>query len=264
MRQKNIIRTGIIQFDVKPGDIKSNVNSAIDGIQRLAGRHADVVVLPELWSCGFDRENMASHAERTPEIIEKMARLARRHHLIIAGSLPEHDNGFFFNTMFLIDKDGTVARKYRKIHLFSSIGEDACFQPGKGAVVCNTSSGIFGLMICYDLRFPELCRNLALKGAQVVLVAAQWPSQRIAHWDILLRARAIENQIFIAAANRFGNDSDLQFNGHSQIVSPTGEILTVLNDSVAEGLADINTADITAFRKQFDCLGHRMPQSYNL
>lgn len=264
MNQNNIIRAGVIQFDVKLNDIESNMDTAFNGIRRLAELQTDVVVLPELWSCGYDREHIALHAEKTPEVIDKMSHLARRYQMIIAGSMPEQDTGSFFNTLFLLDKDGTIAGKYRKIHLFSLISEDACFHPGSQPVVCETSLGMFGLMICYDLRFPELCRSLALKDAQMVLVSAQWPSQRIAHWDVLLRARAIENQIFIIASNRCGKDGDLLFNGHSQIISPVGEILATAGDGVSETVADINIADIAAFRGQFDCLNHRVPESYNL
>jgi len=92
-------------------------------------------------------------------------------------------------------------------------------------VVVETTLGDIGLMICYDLRFTELCRSLVLKGAQMVAVVAQWPAIRVAHWDVLLRARAIENQVFVFGVNRCGKDGALVYGGHSRIVSPWGEVL---------------------------------------
>ena len=117
-------------------------------------------------------------------------------------------------------------------------------------------------MTCYDLRFPELCRSLALAGARMVIVSAQWPGSRIAHWDTLLAARAIENQIFMAASNRVGKDGDLTFNGHSQILSPNGEVLARIIDQTAETTAQINFSEIDMIRKRFDCLKERVPAAY--
>ena len=117
-------------------------------------------------------------------------------------------------------------------------------------------------MICYDLRFPEICRSLALKGARIVLVCAQWPEARIAHWNVLLQARAIENQLFIVAANRTGRDAALSFPGHSQIISPFGEILAKTISPKDEVSSEINFKDIDAFRNHFNCIAERMPDAY--
>ena len=264
MNNPTSIKAGFVQFDVKPGDIESNLQSVQSSIKRLSDKGAQVAVLPELWPCGFDNLKIAGHAEKSPELIDCLRQLAQRHHMIIAGSLPEKSGGHIFNTMVVIDKDGSIPGEYRKIHLFSSIGEDAAFSAGDRAVVCKTSAGPVGLMICYDLRFPELCRLLALSGARLVIVSAQWPESRINHWDILLCARAVENQIFIVAANRVGRDDPLTFNGHSQIISPSGEVLVKIADQASEGLAEINFNDIDTCRKQFNCLKERVPEAYKL
>ena len=135
---KTII-AGVLQFDVKSGDIDANLTSVTNGIARLGEKGSHIAVLPELWSAGFGSPSqLILQAEKTPQILETLSQFAKKHHMIIAGSLPEKDGNGLYNTMMIIDKDGTMAGTYRKIHLFSSIGEDKAFFPGNQAVVCNT------------------------------------------------------------------------------------------------------------------------------
>jgi len=259
------IIAGILQFDVLTGNIDANLTSVINGIHRLGKKGAQITVLPELWSCGYDNpRDLHAHAEKTPQIIKTLIGLAKEYQMVIAGSLPEKSGDRLYNTMVVIDKNGTVAGQYRKMHLFSFIDEDKTFSAGNQAVVCGTSCGPIGLMICYDLRFPELCRSLALAGARIVIVSAQWPESRIHHWNTLLQARAIENQIFIAASNRVGKDGDLVFNGHSQIISPDGKVLACVIDQTAETTARINFNEIDIMRKKFNCLKERVPSIYKI
>jgi omega-amidase len=252
-----IVNAGILQFDVKRGDIAANMNAARGGIRRLAARGADLVVLPEMWSCGFDLPNLSAHALKSPEILNILSDLAGEHHLVVAGSLPETADGSIYNSMYVIDINGVVSPPYRKMHLFRPTGEDRHFTAGEHPVICPTDIGVLGLMICYDLRFPELCRLLALRGAGIILVSAQWPSRRIHHWDALLRARAIENQMFVVASNRCGRENNLAFTGHSQIISPQGDVLCLLGETDSEGLAAIDLAEITQFRALFDTVRER-------
>ena len=257
------IIAGTLQFDVKTGDVDTNLASAVEGIHRLGKEGTRIAVLPELWSCGFDRpESIRKKAEHTSQIVETLSKLAIKYQMIIAGSLPEKSGDSLFNTSFLIDIDGTVAGRYRKIHLFSYIDEDKFFTAGNQAVVCSTSCGPIGLMICYDLRFPELCRSLAIQGARMVLISAQWPESRISDWDTLLAARAIENQMFIVASNRVGKDGDLLFNGHSRIISPNGTVLSSISNKAGETTAQIDFNEIEKIRLRFDCLKERMPAAY--
>ncbi len=259
---KTII-AGVLQFDVKSGDIDANLTSMTNGIARLGEKGSHIAVLPELWSTGFDSPSqLILQAEKKSQILETISQLAKKHHIIIAGSLPVKDGNGLYNTMMVIDKDGAIAGSYQKIHLFSSAGEDNAFSAGHQAIVCDTSCGPIGLMICYDLRFPELCRSLALQGARMVIVSAQWPESRIAHWNTLLAARAIENQIFMVASNRVGKNGDLAFNGHSQIISPDGKVLARIIDHTTEATAPINFNEIRMIRKRFNCLKERVPTAY--
>jgi len=263
MKNPETLIAGILQFDVKTGDIDANMTSMISGIHRLGEKGTQITVLPELWSAGFDSPSRTiEQAEQTPQIIEKLGELAKKYRMVIAGYLPKKSGKRLYNTMMVIDSDGTIAGCYRKIHLFSFIGEDKVFSAGNQAVACSTSCGPIGLMICFDLRFPELCRSLALTGARMIIVSAQWPASRIHHWDTLLQARAIENQIFIAACNRVGIDGDLSFNGHSQIISPDGKVLAKLIDHADETTAKIDFNGIDIVRNRFNCLTQRQVSAY--
>lgn len=255
---------GLAQWDVQSGGIQANRTKAVDAIIRLAAAGADLAILPELWSCGFDHDQMASHAEKTPEIIKDLCALSQKYEILIAGSLPEADDGRIYNTLFVTDRNGSLAGKYRKIHLFKFNKEEKTFSPGDRALVCATTIGPIGLMICYDLRFPELCRHLAVSGARLVVVCAQWPESRIHHWDALLTARAIENQIFIAASNRVGTEGDLTFTGHSRIIAPDGALLACLQDTTDETTAQIDFSKIDEIRQCYDTISERVPPAYQV
>jgi len=249
-----IFKAGTFQFDVKPGDIESNLAKVIEGLHILGDSDVNIAVLPEMWSCGFDNNRLIDHAKQTPFIIDTLSITASRYNMIIAGSLPEASGKNIFNTIYVIDTNGDIAGYYRKIHLFPLTEEDRYFSAGNRAVVCNTSICPMGLMICYDLRFPELCRSITLKGALVVIISAQWPLGRIRHWDILSQARAIENQIFIIATNRCGKEKGIEFGGHSQIISPTGEILSMAEQGECASATQIKLYKIKEFRDKIPCL----------
>jgi len=258
------IPAGIYQFDIHMGAVDQNVKTALDGISRLSDQGAGLLVLPEMWSSGFDYPRLSAHAAETPKILDTLAKTASEKSLLIAGSLPEAEGDHIYNTLYVIDNNGKIAGSYRKAHLFSLIGEDRHLCAGDRPVICETDAGRLGLMICYDLRFPEFCRSLALQGAEIVIVCAQWPSPRIDHWDVLLRARAIENQLFMIGANRSGADGELLFSGHSQIVSPTGKVLAMTTAPDTTLTTTIDAAEIEQFRNQFNCLEQRVPSAYDL
>ncbi len=262
------IHAGIIQFDVALGDRQANLDQALFGIRKLAKQGVQLAVLPELWAHGFDNPNLTTHAETTASTLEVLAAEADTRNIIIAGSLAEHagsNTSKVYNTFYVIDRTGRVAGRYRKSHLFSITRETDFFAAGTEAVVCHTSVGRLGLMICYDLRFPELCRTLALLQADAVLICAQWPTARIHHWETLIRARAIENQVFIVAANRCGNDREkIHYGGQSLIVSPFGETLAVAENEPVLLSATLDTDETERFRDAIPCLRERRPDIYKL
>ncbi len=256
------IRTAIIQFDIRRGDVAWNLRIAKQRLAAVAKTGTQLVLLPEMWSTGFANERLKELSDTTPRVLEDLSRVARNQHLTVIGSLPEKSGGKVYNTAYVVDRDGSISGTYRKVHLFSPTGEDRYFEPGRKGVISETSLGPIGLLICYDLRFPELCRSLALGGATIVGVVAQWPAERAAHWDVLLRARAVENQLFVLGANRCGRDGDLVYAGHSRIVSPNGEILARAGRRTATLCATIDLRAVEQTRKRIPCLQERMPQAY--
>jgi predicted amidohydrolase len=262
MQHPEIIRAGVIQFDVQRGDIAKNLATAEDALHRLKQQDTQLAVLPELWTCGFDHANIKEHALKTTKIIETLSQAAKKQGMVIAGSLPELVDGRIYNTLAVIDTDGSISGKYQKVHLFSGGRESMTFSAGQKAEVWHTSLGPIGGIICYDIRFPELCRSLAIQGARIIVVCAQWPEPRINHWDTLIQARAIENQLFMVAANRTGSDGGQDFPGHSQIVSPFGKILAKTDKIKDQVSADLHFKEMDDFRGLFDCLKERMPEAY--
>jgi predicted amidohydrolase len=257
-----LFTAGLIQLDIRLGDVETNLRRAKRRITRLAGKGVDLVLLPEMWSTGFANDRLGELAETTPEVLDQLRRLSVEMGIIIIGSMPEKSKAGIYNTAYVVDRDGSVLGPYRKVHLFSPTKEDRVFLPGRDAVVVKTSLGTMGLMICYDLRFPELCRSLVLKGAQMVAVVAQWPAVRVAHWDTLLRARAIENQVFVFAVNRCGRDGELVYGGHSRIVSPFGEVLARTGNRAVSLTASIDLGHVEKIRQQIPCLEERVPEAY--
>lgn len=256
------VRAGVVQFDVVFGDVDANLEKAVEGVRRLAGEGADVVLLPEMWSSGFDYGRMDGHARRTHAILDHLGKIAAECRVAVAGSLPEVSENGVTNTLTLIDRHGRMVQKYSKIHLFSPGGEHDHFTGGRKAVVCDTDFGRVGFMICYDLRFPELCRKLVLSGATIILIAAQWPLSRQAHWETLVRARAIENQVFVIAANRCGKDERQPYAGHSMIVSPWGECLAKGGLDEADLLAELDSCEVARVRSAITCFNDRRPEVY--
>ncbi len=256
------ITAGCCQFAVKPADIDANLIKAERALSDLAGRNCRLAVLPEMWSCSFPYAVLPAMAERTPEVIEKVRNMARDKGMVVVGSLPEADGGSIYNTSFVIDSNGEIAGKYRKVHLFSLYGEHRNFGKGASTGVFHTSIGKIGTMICYDLRFPELARKMALEGAEIICISALWPLVRIYHWSLLLRARAVENQLFIVAANGCGDEEKIIWGGRSALVSPWGEVLTGAGTEDQNILAVLQARDMVEFRKVIPCFEDRSPDAY--
>jgi predicted amidohydrolase len=175
--------------------------------------------------------------------------------------MPEPNGDKVFNTVYVID-NGVLAGVYRKIHLFSLLGEDRAFSGGDSWLLADTSIGKVGVIICYDLRFPELSRRLAVEGAQVICVPAQWPKPRQEHWRTLLRARAIENQLFVVSCNACGIIGKLDFFGMSMIIDPKGDVLAELGENAGEISTPLDLQAMTEWRAQIPCFNDRKPGSY--
>lgn len=255
------IKAAAVQFTVKLGDIDANVEHVRETLARLHGEGVQLAVLPEMWSCGFAYRELNELAKRTPEVVEEMGRLSGEYGMVLVGSLPEPDGEKVCNTAYVMDC-GRLVGKYRKIHLFSLMNEDRAFTAGKSWLVAETHLGKIGVFICYDLRFPELARRLAVEGARILVVPGEWPKPREEHWRVLLQARAIENQLFVISANACGVIGKLDFFGSSLIIGPKGEILAEGGYENGEPTAVLDFAVMENWRQQITCFTDRQPDLY--
>lgn len=241
-----------IQMNIIASDLTANVSTAARLIAQAAETKPDLILLPELFSSGFDLPNAYQQASSLDQgAFAFLAESARKYHCFLAGSALESSPQGIYNTLAVYTPSGNLAGTYRKIHLFHPMQEDAYLQPGNEVCIIPTSIGNLGLAICYDLRYPELFRCLALRGADCILLSAEWPLSRIEHWRILLQARAIENQLFFVAANCLGINNTSPFGGHSAILDPFGSHLVQAETQECVISAQINLPAIHKARRLF-------------
>jgi len=255
------LKVAAVQFNICLGDIETNWQSALQGLRCVAAQGAKLAVLPEMWSSGYDYRQLAELATHTPEILTRLRTLSAELNLTIIGSLAEPDGDKVCNTAWVIDQ-GEIVGKYRKLHLFSTMSEDRYLHAGDQYLVVDTSVGRLGIAICYDLRFPELFRRMALDGAEIICLPAEWPKPRQEHWRTLLRARAIENQLFVVAANCCGIQGKLDFFGMSLLLSARGEVLAEAGEIATCLVAEFDFAEMVEYRQQIPCFRDRRPEIY--
>lgn len=243
------LNIALIQADIEIGNARANTNKMLDMMEEAAAAHTkpDVIVLPELWNTGYALDQIQNIADPMGQETSRMlSEFARKHHIqIVGGSVAERVDDRIYNTMYVFNRQGEQVAKYSKIHLFRLMDEEKHLEAGQQTVTFDLEGIKAGASICYDIRFPELMRTLALGDAQVLFVPAQWPHPRLHHWRTLLMARAIENQMYVVACNRVGTSGDTDFFGHSMIIDPWGEIVVEGNDqeSILTGTIDCNLTD---------------------
>lgn len=255
------IKAASVQFNITLGEIDPNLEQVRAALADLAAEGVQLAVLPEMWATGFAYKDLNRLAARTGEIVAEIAALSAQYSMVIVGSLPEAHEEKVYNTAFVLDK-GELKGKYRKIHLFSLMQEDRSFDGGDSWLLAETSVGRVGVFICYDLRFPELARRLAVEGAEILVVPGEWPKPRQEHWRTLLRARAIENQLFVVATNCCGVSGRLDFFGMSMIIDPKGELLAEAGCEPQNITAVLDFEEMAAWRQQIPCFKDRKPQCY--
>lgn len=241
-------------MDVIFGEPEKNFTKLESFIEKKMPRKGTLIVIPELFLTGYHKESIDETATSMEhgEVLDRIIKIAQKYEVVIFGSIAENDSGKKYNTGVLVNKDGIVAN-YRKSHLFGPMKEKDLFSPGRSIVTASLNGINFGFSICYDLRFPTLYQKQAERGIEVILVVAEWPLVRVNHWSALLRARAIENQVFVIGLNRVGKDPDYEYGGHSSVFSPYGDLLFGLENSVEgsiQGTIDLNL--VQEFRDKFD------------
>lgn len=262
------ITIALAQMDVALGQPDLNAATARTLAADAARQGAHVLVLPELWSSGYDLDRSGDYAAPLGGgAFAQMAGLAQTHELSVVGTaLEANPDGLPFNTAALFGPDGTLVGTYRKIHLWAPMGEAEHMTPGNRLPTFDLPWGRAALAICYDLRFPELWRRYADAGASLVIIPAQWPARRVEHWRLLLRARAVENQCFVVGCNRAGTDpgdeGETRFGGHSAVVDPWARVLVEGGDEAGLLVATLDLDEVTRSRRLFPFLADRRPDVY--
>ncbi|MBU0493227.1 MAG: carbon-nitrogen family hydrolase [Chloroflexi bacterium] len=254
-----VLHLALAQMTVRAGDVAANLVAAgrllAEAVAATAGAGVDLVILPELWATGYDWPVIHTHAAPLGEgLWLDMAGLARAHGVHLLGSLPLAAGGRVYNAAVLFDPAGAPVAQYRKTHLFGPMDEPAHFAAGDALPVFDLPWGRTALALCYDLRFPEQFRAYAAAGATVVLLCAQWPVRRIAHWDVLLQARGIENQCVVAACNALGEAMGNPMVGHSAVYGPWGETLAHAGETESVAVARVDLASVMQARAAFPFL----------
>jgi predicted amidohydrolase len=252
-----------------------NIETAERLVSRAAAAGAELVLLPEKWNARGSAEASLASAEPIEggETVEAMRSWARRHGIVlVGGSIAELREGRekLSNTCIVFGKDGQTEAVYRKIHLFDvEVGghvyrESDTEEPGDVTTVCDLDGWRVGLSVCYDLRFPELYRILAIEGAEIITVPAAFTSfTGKDHWQLLLRARAVENQCYVLAANEWGAYGDGRSDyGRSMIVDPWGIVIAQAADEDAVVIADLDRQLIQRVRTSIPSLANRQPLAY--
>ena len=252
----------LAQIDIALGRPVENLAKVEGMIAEASQRGSQIVLLPELWSTGYDLERAEEHARTTERVLVRLTDLAKERSLFIIGSLLSAKVGRLYNRATILSPQGDLVGEYDKIHLFRLMEEERYFAPGTETPLFDFPWGKGALAICYDLRFPELFRKYALGGARVVFLPAEWPYPRLEAWRVLLRARAIENQFFMVGCNRVGESKGKVFFGHSGIYDPWGE--PVLEGGEEERLltAEIDLDVVDEARRKIPVFEDRREELY--
>ena len=249
------------------GDVGANLRKIRDFSARAREGGAELVVFPEVADTGYAMPVIAACATAWTEgAVPELQKIAKDLSIAIISGVSEREDGSIYNSQVFIDASGNVVGSYRKTHLFTGtpIGEDECFLPGNELKSFAFGGFRLGLSVCYDLRFPEVYRTLAIEeGANVFILSSAWPFPRVEHFRTLVSARAIENQSYMISSNRVGTDEGVTCCGSSAIIDPFGVTLASASTEREElVLADVSAEVITSVRNKMAVFAQRRPDLY--
>lgn len=237
-----------LQLNLELGNIDKNLEKVISYLDYIEKN--SLVLLPEMFTCGFDNENLEKHSKETPKVYKLLKKLSREKSLVISGTVPEKNRYGIYNKAFVID-NGEITFKRAKAKLFTPTGEDKYFKAGKNNFeIAETTAGNLGIMICFELRYPNISYTYRKKGVEILLVPAQWGLSRKEHLETLSKARAIETQSFLILSDTTGKIGKVSYAGSSAIYSPWGEKLAYLDNEEGIIEADINLNEVYRVRKK--------------
>ncbi len=268
------MKLGLVQMRVSL-DKRANIEKACQMIEKACGRGADIVILPEMFNCPYDNKYFREYAEDSSGLtIESIKKIAIEQSIyIVAGSIPEIDGEDVYNTSFVLNPKGEIIARHRKMHLFDidikdgiRFFESETLSPGQDVTVFETPFGKIGLAICYDMRFPELMRLLALKGAGLIVIPAAF--NRItgtAHWEMTAKSRALDNQVYFAAVSPAVDwNASYHAFGHTIFVDPWGRVLDELGDEEGLLMCEVENDLIEKVRNELPLMKHRRTDLYGI
>jgi omega-amidase len=258
------MRVALAQIVCEVGNVAANCNTLRRVAKQASEAGCDAVVFPEMVDTGYDMKTIVEKAstwESGP--LQLLEELASKLGVWIVCGLSEREQGDVYNAVAVVNRKGQLAARYRKAHLFTPAGEQRFLKRGDSLTLTTIEGMQWGIMVCYDLRFPEMARALALKGAEVIVVPSAFPFPRVNHWCTLLASRAIENQLYAIGANRAGVDGDLWFCGSSRVIDPYG-VLVVSAPEVGEQLlfAEVGKDRVSEVRSSMAVFEDRRNELY--
>ncbi|MBH5317900.1 carbon-nitrogen family hydrolase [Paenibacillus sp. GSMTC-2017] len=264
---KKQLRLALLQMNIDAGNPEINFGKLRDLLEEVvqSEKKPDVIMFPEMWNTGYALTEIEVLADSDGMRTKKfLSSFSKEHNVyIIGGSIAEKKTDGVYNTIYAFDRDGNTIADYSKIHLFRLMDEEKFLKAGAKHGKLEIEGEQAGMMICYDIRFPELTRTLALGGAKILFVPAEWPHPRLHHWRTLLMARAIENQMYVVACNRMGKSGETNFFGHSLVIDPWGEIVAEAGEEETILYADIDLDLVDQVRTRIPVFEDRRPELYS-
>ncbi|PLX71243.1 MAG: hypothetical protein C0602_02345 [Denitrovibrio sp.] len=248
------MKVDVYQLPVVLSDFERNKKKFLDKLAQRADKEDTIAIFPEMWGCGFDYKNLSVFAEKTTEVLNEISEIAGENTLVIT-THPETNQNKVFNTVYAVTNKGVIG-KYRKNFLFAPTGEDKYFDTGSDICVVDFKGVKVGLLLCYEIRFPELFRLTTSAGADIIAIPAVWPEMKREHWQTLTRARAVENQLFVAGCNcsvMHTTKKDMAC-GYSIAYDPWGGML--INSEPGEGVytCEIDISQVREIREKIPSL----------
>lgn len=258
------LKIALAQLDIALAQPDENFAKVRTAVQKAAAHNVDVVVFPEMWNTGYALDQLGTLADQDGNRTKTfLTDLAGQYDVnIVGGSVATNRDGKFYNTTYVADRLGQLVGSYDKAHLFGLMNEDKYLRAGDQENYFRLAGVPSASFICYDLRFPEWIRTVARHGADILYFPAEWPAVRIPQWRIMLQARAIENQAFVVAVNRVGDDPDNHFNGHSLVIDPLGKIICDAGESETIAYADLDLDQLQKVRGPIPVFQDRRPDLY--
>lgn len=271
----NKVRIALCQMNVVD-DKKANLKKAGSFIADSAHSNADFIVLPEMFNCPYSNDKFVEYGENEHDscTLNTISQLAESYNVyILAGSIPEREGDKLYNTSYLFDKTGSIIAKHRKMHLFDidvkgriTFKESDVLTAGDDFTIADTDFGRIGIGICYDVRFVELARIMAEKGAEILFYPGAFnQTTGPAHWELLFRSRALDNQIFcIGVAPALNIDASYHSYGHSIIANPWGEVIAQAGEKEELVICEIDLSEIKKVREELPVLKNKRKDLYEV